>query len=62
MFRQILLSLLGDDNSLLMVPEEDKATHSLAGVLGSPLKAGYSMYLSEQHRYQAGSDVQMTKM
>ena len=51
-FQQILLTLLGDDRALLAVPTEERATHSLAGVLGSPLEAGYGMYLSRQHSYQ----------
>ena len=63
-FRQVLLSLLGDDGSLLAGPGEDGgATHSLAGVLGSPLEAGHSLYLTTQHRYQQShQDIQMTEM
>ena len=52
-FRDILHTLLGDDKALLAVPEEERATHSLAGVLGSPLDAGKGMYLSRQNCYQA---------
>ena len=60
-FRQVLLSLLGDDSSILAVPAEERATHSLASVLGSPLDAGHSMYLSTQHRYPT-NDIQSTAM
>ncbi|CAI8019033.1 Ephrin type-A receptor 8 (Fragment) [Geodia barretti] len=50
-FQQILLTLLGDDKALLAVPTEERASHSLAGVLGSPLEAGHSMYLNRQNSY-----------
>ena len=50
-FQQILLTLLGDDKALLAVPTEERASHSLAGVLGCPLEAGHSMYLNRQNSY-----------
>ena len=50
-FQKILLTLLGDDKALLAVPTEERATHSLAGVLGSPLEAGHGMYLTRQQSY-----------
>jgi hypothetical protein len=53
-FRQVLQTLLGEDRSLLEVLEEARASHSLAGVLGSPLEAGHRMYLARQHCYTAG--------
>ena len=52
-FQKILLTLLGDDKALLAVPTEEGATHSLAGVLGSPLEAGHGMYLNKQNCYLA---------
>ena len=42
-FHDILLTLLGDDKTILAVPTEERATHSLAGVLESPLEAGQGM-------------------
>ena len=62
-FQHILLSLLDDDDALQAIPEEDKATHTMAGVLGSPLEAGYYMYLQEQYRYRKNEeDMQQTKL
>ena len=61
-FRQLLLSLLGNDESLLMIPEEEKATHTLAAVLGSPLEAGYHMYLDDQQRYRTLDEMQLTEL
>ena len=50
-FREILLSLLGSPEEVLSIPPEALDTHHLAGVLGSPLKAGENMYSDLHNQY-----------
>ena len=50
-FRSIHLNLLENEEDVLSIPQEALDTHQLAGVLGSPLKAGERMYEDLQTRY-----------
>ena len=50
-FSDLALILVGDRKEVLAVPQEDLATHPLAGVLGAALDAGEGMYLDLQNRY-----------
>ena len=50
-FRDIVLTLVGSEEMVLNIPEEDSSTNPLAGVLGAPLVAGEGMYLELQRRY-----------
>ena len=50
-FRSIHLNLLENEEDVLSIPQEALDTHQLAGVLGSPLKAGERMYEDLQIRY-----------
>ena len=50
-FRELLLTLLSNPKEVLSIPLEALDTHNLAGVLGSPLKAGENMYRDLQNRY-----------
>ena len=49
-FRDILLSLLEDEQTVLRIPK-DIGSNSLAAVLGAPLDAGFSMYIELQTLY-----------
>ncbi len=51
MFRDTVLTLVGNKERVLNIPEEDSATNPLAGVLGAPLEAGENMYSQLQRRY-----------
>ena len=55
-FRELLLTLLNIPEAILSIPQEAIDTHSLAGVLGSTLKAGENMYRELQNRYTAEDD------
>ena len=59
-FRELLLTLLGNPKAVLSIPREALNTHSLAGVLGSPLEAEASicMYRDLQNRYYDNADYQ----
>ncbi len=50
-FRDIVLMLVGSEEMVLSIPEEDASTNPLAGVLGAPLEAGENMYSQLQSRY-----------
>ena len=50
-FRKLFLTLLDNPEEVLSVPTEILGTHHLAGVLGSPLEAGQSLYRDLQDRY-----------
>ena len=50
-FRDIVLILVGSEEMVLNIPEEDSSTNPLAGVLGAPLEAGENMYSDLQRRY-----------
>ena len=50
-FRDIMLTLVGSEEMVLNIPEEDSSTNPLAGVLGAPLEAGENMYSELQRRY-----------
>ncbi len=50
-FRDIVLMLVGSEEMVLSIPEEDSSTNPLAGVLGAPLEAGENMYSQLQNRY-----------
>ena len=49
-FRDILLSLLEDEQTVLSIPK-DIGSNSLAAVLGAPLEAGFNMYTELQTMY-----------
>jgi hypothetical protein len=50
-FRELLLILLGNPEQVLSIPAGTLGTHHLAGVLGSPLDAGESLYRDLRDRY-----------
>ena len=50
-FRELLLPLISDQETAMAVPQEDIATHQLAGALGAPLEAGERMYKDLQIKY-----------
>ena len=50
-FNDIMLLLLKDDSTLLLIPDEDRLTHSDAGQLGAPLEAGDKLYTDLQSMY-----------
>jgi hypothetical protein len=50
-FRELLLPLISDQETAVVVPQEDLATHQLAGALGAPLEAGGGMYKDLQLKY-----------
>ena len=50
-FRDIVLILVGSEEMVLNIPEEDSSTNPLAGVLGAPLEAGENMYSDLQRKY-----------
>ncbi len=50
-FRDVVLTLVGNEEVVLSIPEEDSSTHPLAGVLGALLEAGENMYTRLQKRY-----------
>ena len=50
-FRDIVLTLVGSEQMVLNIPEEDSSSNPLAGVLGAPLEAGENMYTDLQKRY-----------
>ena len=51
-FRDVLLTLISDQETVLAIPQEDIDTHHLARVLGAPLEAGDRMYLDLKLKYQ----------
>ena len=50
-FRELLLPLISKQETAMVVPQEDLATHQLAGVLGAPLEVGDGMYKDLQLKY-----------
>ena len=50
-FNEIMLLLLKDDSTLLLIPDEDRLTHSDAGQLGASLEAGDKLYTDLQSMY-----------
>ena len=50
-FRDVVLTLVGSEQMVLNIPEEDSFSNPLAGVLGAPLEAGENMYTDLQKRY-----------
>lgn len=50
-FRELLLTLLNNPEEVLSIPPGTLGTHHLAGVLGSPLEAGESLYRDLRDRY-----------
>lgn len=50
-FRELLLPLISDQETVLAIPQEDLDTHLLAGVLGAPLEAGDKMYMDLRFKY-----------
>ena len=54
-FREVLLTLIDDQECVLAIPQQDLDTHPLAGVLGSPLEAGDGMYSDLKLKYQSSS-------
>ena len=46
-----MLVFLGHDQSILEIPENDLATHPLAGILSADLQAGENMYKTLQNTY-----------
>ena len=55
-FRDIVLTLVGSEEVVLNIPEEDSSTDPLAGVLGAPLEAGEGMYSELFKRYLDADD------
>ena len=55
-FRELLLTLLNNPEEVLSVPPGTLGTHHLAGVLGSPLEAGESLYRDLRDRYLQTAD------
>ena len=55
-FREILLSLLGNPEDMLSIPQEALDAHPLAGLLGSPLEAGENMYPDLHNQYFTDQD------
>lgn len=50
-FRKLFITLLDSPEEVLSVPMAILGAHYLAGVLGSPLEAGESLYRDLQDRY-----------
>ena len=50
-FHDVMVSLLQPNQTILKVPESALSSHSQAGTLGGPLKAGEKMYPEIQHAY-----------
>ena len=50
-FNEIMLLLLKEDQTLLLIPEDDLLTHSQAGQLGAGLDAGEKLYTDLQSLY-----------
>ena len=50
-FREIFLSLLDTAENVLSIPPEALDSHSLAGVIGSPLEVGENMYTDLRDKY-----------
>ena len=50
-FREVVQELLKHEDSLLHIPPEALSSHSQAGILGAPLKAGMLMYTDTQQMY-----------
>ena len=46
-----VIMILGDDSTILNIPEDALTSHPQAGVLGAPLEAGHNMYYSMQKTY-----------
>ena len=58
-FRELLLTVLDSPEKVLLIPPGTLSTHHLAGVLGSPLEAGESLYRDLQDKYlQMDNDYQ----
>ena len=43
-FREMVLTLIGEEDEVLYIPPEALSTHMMAGALGSPLDTGMDMY------------------
>ena len=50
-FRDIVLTLSGNEGVVLTIPKKDSSTNPHAGVLGAPLEAGENMYSELQRKY-----------
>ena len=50
-FRDLVLTLVGNQQLVLSIPQDAIETHQLAGVLGAPLEAGDKMYQDIQNTY-----------
>ena len=50
-FRELFLAFLDSPEEVLSIPPGSPSAHHLAGVLGSPLEAGGSLYRDLQDRY-----------
>ena len=50
-FREMVLVLIGNERTVLHIPQEALDTHRLAGELGTPLEAGEDMYPDLQMTY-----------
>jgi len=60
--RELFTALMDNEDAVLRVPKEDKATHSLAAVLGAPLDAGQHMYPDLQEVYYSSLPTQLTTL
>ena len=50
-FRDLILTLVGNQQLVISIPQDAIETHQLAGVLGAPLEAGENMYQDLQYTY-----------
>ena len=50
-FRDILLSLLEDEEEILRMPRDAVGSNSLVAVLGASLDAGFNLYTELQTKY-----------
>ena len=50
-FRELVLTIVGNQQLVLAIPQDSIETHQLAGVLGAPLETGENMYQDLQYIY-----------
>ena len=61
-FRDLVLTLVGNQQLVLSIPQDTIETHQLAGVLGAPLEAGEKMYQDLQYTFVNQDNVKDTKV
>ena len=60
-FRDIIIALLENEDSILEIPSDALSSHRQAGVLGAPLEAGEAMYRELQGMYMTSASTETTK-